>query len=184
MDETSARYNGKTIWLWTFHDPQTKINYYLIKNSKDSDALKEVIGENHDITLACDGWGPYKIYVIQRCNSHLIREIKILWQKNSDYIPTKTAYKTYQKIYHDAKSVLYRPPDERVKHHKRLIVRVRRLIRKYEDDTVVSKFMAKLERAIHDIFRFVLNPRIPPTNNLAEQSLREYVIQRDHTGMS
>ncbi len=42
--------------------------------------------------------------------------------------------------------------------------------------------MAKLERAIQDMFRFVLNLRIPPTNNLAEQSLREYVIQRTIRG--
>ena len=33
---------------------------------------------------------------------------------------------------------------------------------------VVGKFMAKLERTIRDIFRFVLYLRIPPTNNLAE----------------
>ena len=127
--------------------------------------------------------GAVQKYTIQRCNAHLVREIKMLWQKNSDYIPAKTAYKkTYQKIDHDAKNVLYGPPDERVKHHKRLTAGVRKLVRRYKDDMVVGRFMAKLERAIHDIFRFVLNPRIPPTNNLAEQSLREYVIQRTIRG--
>ncbi len=64
-----------------------------------------------------------------------------------------------------------------------MTARVRKLVRKYKDDMVVGKFMAKLERAIHDIFRFVLNPRIPPTNNLAEQNLREYVIQRTIRGV-
>ena len=51
-----------------------------------------------------------------------------------------------------------------------------RLIRKYADDPVIGDFIAKLGRALPDMFRFVLDPRIPPTNNFAEQSLREPVI--------
>lgn len=42
--------------------------------------------------------------------------------------------------------------------------------------------MAKLERAIHAIFRFVLNSHIPPTSNPAGQSRREYVVQRTVRG--
>ena len=35
---------------------------------------------------------------------------KTVLSKYGKYSPAKTAYETYQKIYRDAKSVLYRPP--------------------------------------------------------------------------
>lgn len=66
VDETSARYDSKTVWLWAFHDPQTKTNYCLIKNGRGADALKEVMRENHDTVLVCDGRGPYKRCLLVR----------------------------------------------------------------------------------------------------------------------
>ena len=42
--------------------------------------------------------------------------------------------------------------------------------------------MAKLERALPDLFVFVLDPRIPPTNNAAERGLREVVVHRKMCG--
>ena len=66
---------------------------------RGSDVLKEVIGENHDTILVCDGWGPYKKYTIQRCNAHLVREIKMLWQKNSEHARPKQPIRRHIKRY-------------------------------------------------------------------------------------
>ncbi len=46
----------------------------------------------------------------------------------------------------------------------------------------VGKFMGKLGRALPDLFRFVLDPSIPPTNNAAERGLREIVVHRKMRG--
>ena len=54
--------------------------------------------------------------------------------------------------------------------------------RKYAGDTVVGKFIGKLDRAADDLFEFVLDPRIPPTNNIAERGLREIVVHRKIRG--
>ena len=42
--------------------------------------------------------------------------------------------------------------------------------------------MGKLDRAAGDLFEFVLDPRIPPTNNIAEHGLREIVVHRKIRG--
>ena len=65
---------------------------------------------------------------------------------------------------------------------RRLIRQTRYIARQYADDPVVAKFMGKLDRAAGDLFVFVLDPRIPPTNNIAERGLREIVVHRKIRG--
>ena len=45
-----------------------------------------------------------------------------------------------------------------------------------------KSFRTKLGNAYEDLFRFILDPRIPPTNNAAERGLREIVIHRKIRG--
>ena len=42
--------------------------------------------------------------------------------------------------------------------------------------------MGKIGNTGSDLFRFVLDPRIPPTNNAAERGLREIVVHRKIRG--
>ena len=59
-----------------------------------------------------------------------------------------------------------------------LLARIDRIIARYADDPVLEKFMGKLGNAGSDLFRFVLNPNIPPT----ERGLREIVVHRKIRG--
>ena len=59
---------------------------------------------------------------------------------------------------------------------------VREILAKYADVVVLEKFMTKLGNAYEDLFRFVLDPRIPSTNNAAERGLREIVVHRKIRG--
>ena len=43
-------------------------------------------------------------------------------------------------------------------------------------EPAVGKFMGKLDRAAGYLFEFVVDPRIPPTNSIAERGLREIVV--------
>ena len=60
--------------------------------------------------------------------------------------------------------------------------RVHRLVLEFRDNPEITKYMDKLERARPDMFRFVLNPRIPSENNPAERALREIVVYRKIRG--
>ena len=63
-----------------------------------------------------------------------------------------------------------------------LLARIKRIVARYTDDPVLKKFMGKISNAGGDLFRFVLNPKIPPTNNAAERGLREIVVHRKVRG--
>ncbi len=57
-----------------------------------------------------------------------------------------------------------------------------KIVARYADDPILKKFMVKISNAGSDLFRFVLNPKIPPTNNAAERGLREIVVHRKIRG--
>jgi len=128
--------------------------------------------------LVCDGWQPYKtIKIIQRCMVHILREAKYLSEKNEN---AKRMYEKLCKIYADAKKP--RSKKERKAAHASLNRRVHRLVLEFRDNPELTKYMDKLERARPDMFRFVLDPRIPSENNPAERALREIVIHRKIRG--
>ena len=60
--------------------------------------------------------------------------------------------------------------------------RVREILAKCADVAVLEEFTTKLGNAYEDLFRFVLDPRIPSTNNAAERGLREIVVHRKIRG--
>ena len=177
-DETSISYNGVTYWLWVFLDPLSGRVCYTISEKRNSDAPVDVLGPDWDGVLVCDGWTSYGRYVKQRCWAHLIRELEVLSLKKKTSAEAAAALEALRRIFHDAKQILACAYGARVQHRKKLAARVRRLIKKYADDPITGEFMAKLGRALPDLFRFVLDPRIPPTNNAAEQALREPIIVR------
>ena len=53
---------------------------------------------------------------------------------------------------------------------------------KYRGHPTLGKCMEKIGRALPDMFRFVLDPRIAPDNNAAERKLREPVVHRKVRG--
>ena len=177
-DETMLRYKGVAYWLWVFLDPLTGIAYFVIRKSRGGDVPREVLGLDWRGILICDGWTAYSKYDVQRCWAHIIRDLETLSLKYPDYADATAALKTLRKIFHDAKEILDKPEEVRVEYKKKLEARIRTFIRKYADDPIMGKFIVTLGNALPNLFWFVLDPRIPPTNNAAEQMLREFVITR------
>ena len=66
--------------------------------------------------------------------------------------------------------------------HDLLLARIKHMISTYKKDPVLSKFMTKLKNAGANLFRCVLDPAIPATNNAAERALREVVVHRKIRG--
>ena len=179
IDETSIRLNGKTIWIWIFFDPMTGATFYAIRPSRGRKVLKEILGDWKGIVV-CDGWKPYAIYEVQRCWAHILREIYYICEWNPDSAAAKRLYDTLGSTYEEACRE-YRPEERRAV-HDRLLRRVMDAARRYKDDPVLEKFAVKLKNAGADLFRFVLNPEIPSTNNAAERALREIVVHRKIRG--
>ena len=180
VDETSLSLNGKLVWVWIFFDPETGNTLFVIRPSRGGDVLREVIPE-WDGTIVSDGWSPYKKYRVQRCWAHILREIKHLARKNPDCQEAQDALAVLSRVHRCGLRA-----SGSVKKRRRLRSYLRKCVReilaKYADVTVLEKFMTKLGNAYEDLFRFVLDPRIPSTNNAAERGLREIVVHRKIRG--
>lgn len=180
MDETSYRLNGKTYWVWIILNPETGEAYFAIRNTRGGDVLEELL-PGWDGTVICDGWKPYNRFKNkQRCWAHIIRDARHIYEKNPDSIDAKRLLYRLRRIYTDAKSK--RPIKHRKKAHTLLKLRIKRLIKKYRNIEMFRQFLTKLENALPDLFTFVLNPAVPPTNNPAERGLREIIVHRKVRG--
>lgn len=183
VDETSLRHNGKLVWVWIITDPITGMCAYVIRDSRGRRVLEEVLGSWAG-TIVCDGWRAYGAYHIQRCWAHILREMRDLGAKNPDDWNAAHVTRMIERIFGDAlvASRTCATPGERKAAKGRFVRRTRYIARQYKDDPVIGKFMGKLDRAAGDLFEFVLDPRIPPTNNIAERGLREIVVHRKIRG--
>ena len=71
---------------------------------------------------------------------------------------------------------------ERVRKRYEFTRRARAIVDAYRGDPDLAEFMTKLDNAAFDLFLFVVEPWVPPTNNPAEKLLREPVILRKIRG--
>ena len=180
VDETTIKLFGKKIWVWVFYNPETGETLYLLRMKRARWVIQEVLGKSWLGVIICDGYVAYKAYRIQRCWAHLIRGMRDIATKNPNSSAAQSALERLRSIYHDAKQET--EPEKRSALRANLRRRVMRLVNRYRDDPVIGEYMRTLERALPDMFRFVLDPTIPSTNNPAEQLLREIVIQRKIRG--
>ncbi len=183
IDETSIHLNGKNVWAWVFYIPGTNTALYVVRPSRGRDVLEEILGDDWKGTIICDGHKPYMVYDIQRCWAHIMREMHHETQK-CGCKKCLGALEALKKIYEDAKDTItarisYK---RRKKIRRNLYRRVKRIIDTYTPLHNLKRFMGKLGRALPNLFRFVLDPTIPPTNNAAERALREIVVHRKIRG--
>ncbi len=183
LDETSFSLNGKLVWVWIITDPITGMTAYIIRDSRGRKVLEEVLGKWAG-TIVCDGWQAYWAYHIQRCWAHILREMHDIYAKNPDDWNAAHVTRMIERIFRDAvaASETCTTLGARKAARRRLIRRTRYIARQYAGDPVIGKFMGKLDRAAGDLFEFVVDPRIPPTNNIAERGLREIVVHRKIRG--
>ena len=179
VDETSYRVNGKTVWVWIFLDPATGCALYVMRKSRGRDVLKEILPEFRG-TIVCDGWWPYRTYAIQRCWAHIMREARYLAEAHPRSRAAQDILKRLQRVYEIGCDARGRRMSRarRVRLRAALLGHVTRILNDYHGNKTAEKFLTKLEGAADDLFEFVLDPRVDPTNNAAERGLREIVIHR------
>ena len=61
VDETSLLLNGKNVWVWIFLNPRAGDTLHVMRKSRGSDVIGEVLGSDWKDTLVCDGWTAYKL---------------------------------------------------------------------------------------------------------------------------
>ena len=182
IDETSIHLNGRIVWVRYCMILHTGYALYVIQDSRGADVLRKTLGD-WDGVIVCDGWSAYNGYRVQRFWSHIIREARDFHERNPNNAAAYDVLRRLRKIYDDAKKVSKkRSRSLRHRAYANLIAHINRIVARYSDDPLLEKFIGKINNAGSDLFRFVLNPNIPPTNNAAERGLREIVVHRKVRG--
>lgn len=177
IDETSWRINGKNNWLWIFINKEVAL--FTVDKHRSSEVPIKILGNQKDKFVTSDRFSAYNVLVEktgclqQVCWTHLIRNSKEL----AEYYPeAKYIHKRMRFIYHSAKEG---EKKEKLLHWIDLIAS-----RTYKSSQVYKFVKSICRNHRDDLFRFVDNPEISPSNNLAEQGLRSGVVIRKVSGGS
>jgi hypothetical protein len=173
----------KKAWLWVFATPGGE-TLYAIRTSRGKDVVDDVLGDEYVGTLVVDGWGAYKSLECRKaqCIAHLFRrcaELLEVQKRGSARFP------------HAVKEILTWAMDlKRVQLEGLWSTRLyRRQVRQLEADfdkllhgqltDPDNRRFAKHLRAHQDeVFVFLRDPAVAPTNNLAEREIRPAVLVR------
>jgi len=174
-DETGMRVDGKNYYLWVFTNGKTTV--FTITKTRSQKTIKEILGENYSGIIICDGWSAYSTYTnqIQRCWAHILREAKYLTEK----IPLfKIFYERLCEMFAQIKELLEQPIEKRKPAYEKLYKQLTKLLDCMESHREYKKLATKIRNGGKHWFTCLLHPNIQPTNNLAEQTIREPIIRR------
>ena len=181
VDETGIHVQGEKHWIWTFTTPFE--TFFVIRKSRGTKVLIEVLTRRFRGIIVCDGWKPYAKFTnrIQRCWAHLLRESKDLSEKFEEAIPLHNALK---ELYEMLTKALENNPSPEVRMNLWHLAReaLRHWIMKEYSIEKVQKFTGKINNGFEYWFTFIINPGVESTNNRAERALRPQVVLRKILG--
>ena len=186
VDETGHKEKGRRLWTWCFRAYLYTV--YKISPSRSSEVLVEVLGKEFAGVLGCDYFSAYRKYMkdfnvlLQFCLAHLIRDVKFLAEhpnrRNRTYgqrlredlrrlfgvIHRREEYAseaTFRRALEQARDVLVWDATMESPHTREAL-------------NLAERFYLNTE----SYFRFITEPNVEPTNNLAEQAIRFVAIHR------
>ena len=178
IDETSWRIDGKNYWMWDFINKE--VAFYVIEKKRNSKVPIKVLGSQKGKYCTTDRFNAYNVLVTetgimqQVCWTHLLRNTKDLAEHYSE---AKYIHKRFKYIFRKAKEG--KTSKEKLLHWIDLAAS-----RTYKSTEVIKFLKSACRKHREDLFRFVNNPEIKPTNNPAERGLRHAVIMRKISGGS
>lgn len=186
VDETGHKENGQRLWTWCFRAYLYTV--YKISPSRGSDVLVEVLGEEFDGILGCDYFSAYRKYMkdfgvlLQFCLAHFIRDVKFL----ADH-PNRKNKAHGQRLLADLRKlfgVIHRRDDYASEERfRRELEKARDQLvwdatRRSPQTTEAYNLATRFREHGESYFRFISEPNVEPTNNLAEQAIRFVAIHR------
>jgi hypothetical protein len=180
-DTTSWRISGKNYAAWVFIACGTVL--YKIRKSSCHKVGLAFLKKQKDKILVVDRHSAYRTlarksgFLLQLCWSHILQDTKGLAEKfgsEGKYIHSKLKI-----IYSSAKALNHKGNNEII---EQLRAEVFQLTLRHYRHITVWRFVNNLYyRDGNDLFRFVKDAEIDPTNNISERELRALVIFRKIT---
>jgi transposase len=185
IDETGHRQNGDRMWTWCFR--ASLYTLFKIDPTRSGDVLIEVLGTEFNGVLGCDYFSAYRRYqrefgvLLQFCLAHLIRDVKFLTTLPD---PRERSYgERLREALRRLFAVIHRREQLSAEDFQSQLevarAEVLRCGTQEVPETQHSRNLAKrLEKHGTSYFRFLTEPGVEPTNNLAEQAIRFVVLDR------
>lgn len=174
-DETSNRHRGKTGWIWLVANAKTV--FIRIEDKRNSKIAKKLPLGKYTI---CDGYRAYDkaAEIIQRSwakISQRARNPKYCFDEEWEIEQYKTFVADLFKIFHGAKHTKDRGVEMQKIYDKQL---KELLVKSKKEEKNLIRLMNYICKYEGEWFTFLLRKGIAPTNNFAEQQLRDIVIKR------
>ena len=190
VDETGHKDNPftkpvdhKKHWVWVF--AAATFSVFKIFGSRSTDALRTVLGEDCASVIGADFYSAYKCFMkeanikVQFCWAHLIRDIKFL-AESSDKVTANYGDRLLllcKQIFH----LQHRRAELGEEKFRRRMMRLKEMFLatgRRSQAAGARAMVSRLTKYGEAYFLFIENPRIEPTNNLAEREVRHCVIDR------
>ena len=178
-DSTGWRVNGKNYFAWVFIGAGNVL--YKIRKRNNSKVALQLFGtKQQGKILVVDRHSAFRTlaeaagYLLQLCWAHILRDTKDLardFGREGQYVHRKL-----KNIFALASGLNHNGTIEQVEQLKGEIIQ---LTRRHYKHITIRRFVNSLaNRDINNLFRFVTDPEIEPTNNISERELRKLVIIR------
>ena len=178
IDETSWRINGQNNWLWIFINKEVAL--FVVDKHRNSNVPVEVLGNQKDKFVTTDRYSAYNVLVEktkclqQVCWTHLLRNSKDLTEHYSE-----------AKYIHKRMKYIYKKAKEGKTSKEKLLCWIDLIGSRTYTSKEVFRFVKSICRNHREnLFRFIDNLEVNPSNNLAEQGLRHAVVIRKVSGGS
>jgi len=180
-DETGMPVMGKNHWLWLFRTNQDDV-LAVIRPSRGRKVLEEILGTAFQGAMVNDGYHSYRsMPIVQRCWAHLLREVDD-FKEPMDH-EQQLSEEMHQRFTMLKTFIGKDPPlHERVRQKEVWDQELQRIVDEYcsyDDTRVKARY---IQHGLGSWHTCLLYPGMQPTNNLAEQAIREYVIIRKIIG--
>jgi transposase len=185
IDETGHKQNGRRQWTWCFRAGLYTL--FKIDATRSADVLIAVLGAEFDGVLGCDYFSSYRRYqrefgvVLQFCLAHLIRDVKYLTTLPDarDRAYGERLREALRQLF----AVIHRREELSTTEFRSQLEAARaEVLRRGTRDVPETRHGRNLAKRFEahgeSYFRFVTEPGVEPTNNLAEQAIRFVVIDR------
>ena len=181
VDETSFSVLGKKFWVWVFRTSSDVL--LVIRPSRGSDVLHEILGKDYAGKVICDCWSAYsrlKNAIIQRCWAHLLRKSKEM----CDTVTGRHFHEELRALFQEIKTfnASTPAPEERERKYELMTWKLSRLLKYYSRYPHLAGVIAYIGKRVDQWFTCVRFPGIEPTNNFAENAIRETVLVRKIIG--
>jgi hypothetical protein len=166
--------------LWVFRTDNDIL--LIVRRSRGQDPLKEILGEDYSGRITCDCWRVYdflKKVIIQRCWAHLLRKAKVLVT-----VPGRHFYGKLDEMFKEINRFNESKPTEEqhISKYNVMVSQLQELVRYYGRYDEVRPVVNYIDNHFDQWLNCVRYPDLEPTNNLAEQALRESVMYKKIIG--